>query len=621
MCYDGLVVLHALLRRRLAVQKRGLIARGCTQSRRFGTIVAASVTVWLASAAVTQAAAPVTGVFSVDGVRLRNFPTIAAGSSVVSGDLDADGVPEIIAGSPPGVRAQVTVYALDGTLIRRIYPYGAGVKTGVNVAVGDVAGDGLPQIVVAPRRGVGPRVLLFNADGRQLTPGFWAYAKKFGSGVNIAVGNLLGEGREEIVTGVGPEGRPHLSILRNDGTRRRNIFPYDLSMRNGLAVTTVDFDGNGLYEVVVAPQRGVADIEVVDPLSGTVRSTFRAFGNFRGGVSVAGFRADAAARLVVGAGRGGGPDIKVYDPVTGQLVGNHFFAFDASWRGGVTVATVDVDQDGQEDIIAVPGAPTLSARDLASFERSYVEPTVAGASYDALNLAAATGFFNVKVIRVNLDAPNLRVLTVTSTPGDCADDCPVYPLQYYVDQAGGFAGVNGGYFCPASQGSCVWKRNTYFWLWYNSLTGTFVNMAQNQFNTDPVIAFAGQNVPYLIPESRDFTTRESFESVANAPLTALLSNGPLLVQDGAYAVSSDKIDSQQRTMKTTRVGIGVDGRTLVMFTASRATVRDLGYIGVALGLDYAVNLDGGSSTSLTFSNRYKAGPGRNVPTAIVLSAR
>lgn len=584
-------------------------------------VAACAATALFAWATVAQAAAPVTGVFSVDGVRLRNFPTIAPGSSVVSGDLDADGIPEIVAGSPPGVRAQVTAYALDGTVFRRIYPYGAGVKTGINVAIGDIAGDGVPQIVVAPRSGVGPRVLLFNAEGRQLTPGFWAYAKKFSSGVNLAVGNLLGEGREEIVTGVGPGGRPHLSVLRNDGTRRKNIFPYDMSMRNGLAVTTVDVDGNGLYEVIVAPQRGVADIEVVDPISGTVRSTFRALGNFRGGASIAGFRAGTSARLAVGAGRGGGPDVKVYDPVNGQIVGNHFFAFDASWRGGVNVATVDVDQDGDEDIIVVPGAPTLSAHDLASFERSYVEPTVAGATYDALHLAAATGFFDVKIIRADLDATNLRVMTVTATAGDCADDCPVHPLQYYIDQGGGFAGVNGGYFCPASQASCAGKRGTYFWLWYNSISGTFVNISQNPFNTDPVIAFAGQNVPYLIPESNDFASKEEFEATVNAPLIALLSNGPLLVQDGAYAVRSDKLDAQQRSTKTTRVGIGVNGRTLVLFTASRATVRDLGYIGVALGLDFAVNLDGGSSTSLTFNNRYKAGPGRNVPNAIVLSIR
>jgi len=567
-------------------------------------------------------AAPVTTVFSVDGVKLRSFPSIVAGSSIAVGDIDGYGEPEIVTGSPPGVRAQVVVYATDGTVLQRLYPYGSGMKAGINVAVGDVSGDAFPQIIVAPRKGAGPQILLYSLEGRKQGNGIWAYSKKLSSGVNLAVGDTDGDGRDEIIAGVGPGSAPHLTAFRNDGTRLWNAFPYELSYRSGLGVIAFDVDGNGMVEAVIAPQqKRKADVVVVDLATRTVRSTFRVFGNFGGGASIAGLRVDGQARLAVGAGAGGGPSVRQYNLTAGALVGRHIQAFDATWRGGVNVASIDINGDGQQEIMAVPGVTTLSAAELAGYDAKYVEPQINGVSYSYEKVQAATGFFMTKIVRADLDAPNLTVKTVTSTDGDCESDCPVHPVQYYVDQAGGFAGVNGSYFCPASDASCHWRVGSYLWLWYNSLTGTFVNMTENQFHTDPVLAFSGYNTATWFPQSKDFLSKEAFEATTGTPLTALLSNGPMLVQNGAYVVQKNLLDASQRSIKATRVGIGLKGRTLVLFVAQRATVVDLAYVAVALGLDSALNLDGGSSTALSFNNRYQAGPGRNVPNAIVLATQ
>ncbi len=577
-----------------------------------------SLALWTANAH----AAPVTSVFSVDGVKLRSFPTITPGSSIATGDINNDEDPEIVTGSPPGVRAQVSVYATDGTLLERFYPYGSGMKAGINVAVGDLEGSGFSQIVVAPRKGAGPQVLLYSIDGQKLSNGIWAYSKKLSSGVNLAVADIDGEGRAEIIMGVGPGSAPHLTAFRSEGTRLWNTFPYDMGFRGGLGITTFDVDGNGTPEIIVAPQaKAKADVAIIDPLTRTVRSTFRAFGNYGGGVSIAGLHVGTQPRIVVGAGAGGGPDVQQYDPTTGQTVARHFFAFDATWRGGVNVAAIDINSDGQQEIMTVPGVATLSAAELAADNARYVEPQVNGVSYSDEKVQAATGFFYTHILRADLDAPNLIVKTVASTDGDCEGSCPVHPLQYYVDQAGGFAGVNGSYFCPASDTSCAWKVGTYFWLWYNSVSGTFVNMTQNPFNVDPVLAFGGQNAPYWYPISKDFHSKEEFEATNGVSLTALLSNTPMLVQDGKLVVKKSSLDASQRLIKATRVGIGLKGRTLVIFVAQHATVVDLAYVAVALGLESALNLDGGSSTALTYNNMYKAGPGRNVPNAIVLATR
>jgi len=52
--------------------------------------------------------------------------------------------------------------------------------------------------------------------------------------------------------------------------------------------------------------------------------------------------------------------------------------------------------------------------------------------------------------------------------------------------------------------------------------------------------------------------------------------------------------------------------------ASGATVIDLGAVMEAMGMDYALNLDGGGTSALWY-NGYKVGPGRNMPNAIVFA--
>jgi hypothetical protein len=58
--------------------------------------------------------------------------------------------------------------------------------------------------------------------------------------------------------------------------------------------------------------------------------------------------------LVVGADAGALPEVKVYNPVTGAVVFD-FLAFSPSFRGGVRVASADVNGDGYFDIICAAG--------------------------------------------------------------------------------------------------------------------------------------------------------------------------------------------------------------------------------------------------------------------------
>jgi len=103
---------------------------------------------------------------------------------------------------------------------------------------------------------------------------------------------------------------------------------------------------------------------------GVIGDFFALDPDFRGGITVAAadLTGDGRAEVAVGAGVGGGPRVKVYDPTTWAPVSGplgSFFAFDPALRGGVYVGADalagDVDADGTPDL-AVGSGPGSAGR-------------------------------------------------------------------------------------------------------------------------------------------------------------------------------------------------------------------------------------------------------------------
>src|SRR5207244_5549205 len=93
-------------------------------------------------------------------------------------------------------------------------------------------------------------------------------------------------------------------------------------------------------------------------MDGTVLRSFFAYdAGFSGGVSVAAgdVNGDGRADIITGAGAGGAPHVKAFSGLDGSVL-RSFFAYDAGFSGGVYVAAGDVNGDGRTDIVTGAGA-------------------------------------------------------------------------------------------------------------------------------------------------------------------------------------------------------------------------------------------------------------------------
>lgn len=117
-------------------------------------------------------------------------------------------------GVPTGQTGNVVVYNASGTIAYQITnPYGSNFTGGVRVALADVNGDGVPDLITAPGPGTAPVVNVYSGVTQQLIDSFDAYDATFMGGVNIAAGNLTGDGMADIVTGADVGGGPRVRVF------------------------------------------------------------------------------------------------------------------------------------------------------------------------------------------------------------------------------------------------------------------------------------------------------------------------------------------------------------------------------------------------------------------------
>lgn len=195
-------------------------------------------------------------IYEADGSLQASFypytSTYQMGVNISVGDLESDGTTEIVTGTEDGGGPQIRIYNADGVLIHPgFFAYDTAFRGGVNVSIGDLNNDGWNEIIAGAGVGGGPHIRVFNKDGRVINPGFFAYDTAFRGGVNVATGDLDGDGDDEIITGAGEGGGPQIRVFSKEGLLLNpGFFAYDESGRNGVEVSAGDLDGDGRDEII-----------------------------------------------------------------------------------------------------------------------------------------------------------------------------------------------------------------------------------------------------------------------------------------------------------------------------------------------------------------------------------
>lgn len=263
-----------------------------------------------------------------------------AGVRLAHSDLDGDGHEEIITTPGSGASPEVKVFSSDGTLIRTFFAYDKNFRGGVNVAAGDLDGDGRGEIITTPGTGGGPQIKIFNAEGK-LIGTFLAYDKNFRGGVNVALGDVDGNGHQEIIVSPGPGRETRVRAFYRNGKEAFAFNAFPRSVNQGVNLAVGDLDGDGRGEILVAPARGSLPEVRVYSSGGEWQRAFMVYDpKFRGGVNLTILDADGDGRndLVTGPGAGGGPHVRIFDDF-GKLK-QEFFTFEPKFIGGVIVSGV-----------------------------------------------------------------------------------------------------------------------------------------------------------------------------------------------------------------------------------------------------------------------------------------
>ena len=169
----------------------------------------------------------------------------------------ADGTSRFVAATATN-GASLAWYTTAGKLTGRNLVYGA-YRRGLDIAAGDLDGDGNDELIAAQTAGADIRV--YDAR-RQRTATFTPRGPTFKQGWSVTAGDTDGDGRAEIMA------TPNVAIklakilvLSATGVELRSWKIKGLTGAGSLDLQAIDLDGDGLVELLTAPRSGPMTIQ------------------------------------------------------------------------------------------------------------------------------------------------------------------------------------------------------------------------------------------------------------------------------------------------------------------------------------------------------------------------
>jgi hypothetical protein len=325
-----------------------------------------------------------------------------------------------------------------GALLSDFMPFGSSYTGRISVAVGDVTHDGNVDLVVSTtsggrsggrRQGQSRRMAavkvydgqLFlngttfdpNNPGVFLLASFDAIDPKFHVGVTVAVGDIMGDGYDDIVTGA-DAGNPDVRVFKGIDIAHRafnptgsslvaDFFAYGMQFNIGANVAVGDVRHDGFADIVTGATAGNPQVKIYDGQAiahgtfnganpdASLLASFFAYGlqfNVGANVAVGDVTGNGFSDVIVGASAGN-PQVKVYHSqaiATGTFNGANpdasllasFFAYGLNFNVGARVAAADFENNGHFDILTGASAGSPHFRIVKGNATGILPPAVGG---------------------------------------------------------------------------------------------------------------------------------------------------------------------------------------------------------------------------------------------------
>ncbi len=217
---------------------------------------------------------------STNGMLVGTTPVLGGftgGAFIAAGDTDDDGKAELVVSADRGGLPLVELYRVNANRLTKslaFLPFSAANRNGVRVAMGDLNRDGAADLILGTGAGQAPRVALYDGAalglGRTITmrTSFLAFDSNVAFGVNIASGDLNGDGYDDLIVSQDVGGSPLVrvwsgaSLTTTPGISASSLpllqefYANGTDDRNGIRVAARDVDGDGKAELVTAPAGG-----------------------------------------------------------------------------------------------------------------------------------------------------------------------------------------------------------------------------------------------------------------------------------------------------------------------------------------------------------------------------
>lgn len=224
------------------------------------------------------------------------------GVVLAAGDFNLDGFSDVVATADDGGSQRVSVFdgksmkaqASSPTVLANYAGLASvlgtfddpGFRGGTRPGVGDVNGDGVPDVLIAAGIGGGPRITIWDgnavADGRLLNKSngtvaadangksavlanFFAFEENLRNGASVSAGDLTGDNSADLIFGGGPGGSPRVrvadaaqvlgdaALVTLDKSPSFTIANYtagDGNARGGVRVLGRDVDADGVADII-----------------------------------------------------------------------------------------------------------------------------------------------------------------------------------------------------------------------------------------------------------------------------------------------------------------------------------------------------------------------------------